>query len=97
MQENRAAIYARFSTDLQNERSVDDQIAVCREFAIRNGLVVAGEYFDKARSGASIFGRDGLLGLMEDARAGKFKTVIVEALDRLSRDQEDLAGLHKRL
>ncbi|WP_107341094.1 recombinase family protein [Agrobacterium pusense] len=97
MQENRAAIYARFSTDLQNERSVDDQIAVCREFAARNGLVVAGEYHDKARSGASIFGRDGLLGLMEDARAGKFKTVIVEALDRLSRDQEDLAGLHKRL
>ncbi len=97
MQNNRAAIYARFSTDLQNERSVDDQIAVCREFANRNGLVVAGEYYDKARSGASIFGRDGLLGLMEDARTGKFKTVIVEALDRLSRDQEDLAGLHKRL
>jgi DNA invertase Pin-like site-specific DNA recombinase len=34
---------------------------------------------------------------MDDARSGKFDLVIVEALDRLSRDQEDLAGLHKRL
>lgn len=93
----RAAIYARFSTDLQSERSVDDQIELCREFAIRQGFVVARSYFDKARSGASIFGRDGLLSLMDDAREGKFDIVIVEALDRLSRDQEDLAGLHKRL
>lgn len=93
----RAAVYARFSTDLQSERSVDDQIALCREFAGRNGFSVVAQYFDKARSGASIFGRDGLLALMDDARAGKFQTIIVEALDRLSRDQEDLAGLHKRL
>ncbi|WP_336801740.1 recombinase family protein [Kaistia sp. MMO-174] len=96
-QGTRAAIYARFSTDLQSERSVDDQLALCREFAARSGLKVVAQHFDKARSGASVFGRDGLLGLMDDARAGKFDTVIVEALDRLSRDQEDLAGLHKRL
>ncbi|NQE32288.1 hypothetical protein RC55_24115, partial [Herbaspirillum seropedicae] len=97
MQKRRAAIYARFSTDLQSERSVDDQIELCREFATRQGFAVARSYFDKARSGASIFGRDGLLSLMDDAREGKFDVVIVEALDRLSRDQEDLAGLHKRL
>ncbi|MBZ7923143.1 recombinase family protein [Ensifer adhaerens] len=97
MQRRRAAIYARFSTDLQSERSVDDQIELCREFATRQGYIVARSYFDKARSGASIFGRDGLLSLMDDAREGKFDVVVVEALDRLSRDQEDLAGLHKRL
>lgn len=97
MQTRRAAIYARFSTDLQSERSVDDQIALCREFAARNGLTVTQVYFDKARSGASILGRDGLLSLMDEARSGRFDTVIVEALDRLSRDQEDLAGIHKRL
>lgn len=93
----RAAVYARYSTDLQSERSVDDQFALCREFAARNGCSVIAEYADKARSGTSILGRDGLLSLMDDARAGKFSVVIVEALDRLSRDQEDLAGLHKRL
>nr|WP_183871203.1 recombinase family protein [Rhizobium sp. BK491] len=97
MSSQRAAIYARFSTDLQSERSVDDQIAICREFAVRNGYVVSKAYFDKARSGASILGRDGLLSLMDDARAGNFNVIIVEALDRLSRDQEDLPHLYKRL
>jgi DNA invertase Pin-like site-specific DNA recombinase len=93
----RAALYARFSTDLQSERSVDDQLALCREFAARQGFRVVEDYYDKARSGASILGRDGLLRLMDDARAGAFEIVVVEALDRLSRDQEDLAGLFKRL
>lgn len=34
---NRAAVYARFSTDLQNEKSTEDQIALCRDFARREG------------------------------------------------------------
>lgn len=97
MQSKRAAIYARFSTDLQNDRSVDDQIDLCREFAAKSGFVVARTYFDKARTGASIFGRDGLLSLMDDAKANAFDVVVVEALDRLSRDQEDLPGIYKRL
>ncbi|WP_412065161.1 recombinase family protein [Rhizobium sp. SYY.PMSO] len=97
MSSQRAAIYARFSTDLQNERSVDDQIAICREFASRSGYVVTKAYFDKARSGASILGRDGLHSLMDDARSGLFSVIVVEALDRLSRDQEDLPHLYKRL
>ena len=35
--------------------------------------------------------------VMRDARAAKFDVVVAEALDRISRDQEDLAGIHKRL
>jgi site-specific DNA recombinase len=93
----RSAIYARFSTDLQNERSIDDQIALCQEYAKREKLEVVTVYEDRARSGGSILGRDGLIQLIDDAKAGKFEVVIVEALDRLSRDMEDLAGLHKRL
>ena len=34
---------------------------------------------------------------MERSRSGHFEVVVVEALDRLSRDMEDLAGIHKRL
>ena len=93
----RAAIYARFSTELQNEKSTEDQIALCRAYAARNGLNVVAIYEEKARSGASIFGRDGLTTLMEAARQNTFDTVVVEALDRLSRDMADLAGLYKRL
>lgn len=35
--------------------------------------------------------------MMAGARAGDFDVVVVEALDRISRDQEDLAGIYKRL
>jgi Resolvase, N terminal domain len=92
----RTAIYARFSTELQQERSIEDQFALCRAYAAKNGLDVVGTY-DRARSGASIFGRDGLMRMMDAARDGAFAVILVEALDRLSRDQEDLAGLWKRL
>ncbi|RMF03735.1 MAG: recombinase family protein, partial [Alphaproteobacteria bacterium] len=34
---------------------------------------------------------------MEAARAGKLDVVMAESLDRLSRDQEDIAAIHKRL
>jgi len=87
-----AAIYARFSTELQNEKSTEDQIALCRTYAARHQLNIVAIFEDKARSGASVFGRDGLMQLMDAARQNLFTVVIVEALDRLSRDMEDLAG-----
>jgi DNA invertase Pin-like site-specific DNA recombinase len=93
----RAAIYARFSTDLQDERSIEDQVSLCRQYSQREGLDVVAIFDDRARSGGSILGRDGLLRLMDRAREHAFDVVVVEALDRLSRDMEDLAGVHKRL
>ena len=93
----RAVIYARFSTELQNEKSTEDQIALCRAYALKQNLDVITTFEDKARSGASVFGRDGPMKLMDASRQRLFDVVIVEALDRLSRDMEDLAGLHKRL
>jgi hypothetical protein len=63
---NRTAIYARFSTDLQNERSIDDQLALCRVYAEREGLNIVATFDDRARSGGSVLGRDGLLHLMTE-------------------------------
>jgi site-specific DNA recombinase len=93
----RAVIYARYSTDMQNEKSVDDQIAYCTKFAEREGVKIVGTYCDKGKSGASMFERDGLLRMMQDSKKGIFDQVITEQLDRLSRDQEDTAGIYKRL
>ncbi|WP_183232044.1 recombinase family protein [Bradyrhizobium sp. SBR1B] len=93
----RATIYARFSTDLQNERSIEDQLSLCQGYAEREGLTVVSTHEDRARSGGSVMGREGLLRMLEQARERSFDVVIVEALDRLSRDMEDLAGIHKRL
>lgn len=41
--------------------------------------------------------RPGLQALMIETLAGRFTVVVAEALDRLSRDQEDVASIYKRL
>jgi site-specific DNA recombinase len=91
-----AVIYARYSTDLQRDASIEDQIRVCRERIEREGWVFRHAYTDRAISGASTL-RPAYQSLLEDARLGQFDIVVAEALDRLSRDQEDVAGLFKRL
>lgn len=93
----RAVIYARFSTEMQSDRSTEDQITLCRTYADQHSYQVVGVYEDKAKSGASIFGRDGLQQLLVDANQQKFDVIIVEALDRLARDMEDMAGMYKRM
>ena len=69
-----------------------------REFALRNGWDVAEAriYTDHGMSGANMM-RPGLQMLLIDAQAGKFDVVVAEALDRLSRDQADVATIRKRL
>jgi site-specific DNA recombinase len=93
----RAAIYARYSSEHQHERSIDDQVRLCRELAARHGAEVVGVYADYAISGAHLRSRPEANRLLADAKAGRVDMVVAEALDRLSRDQEDIAGVFKRL
>src|SRR5262249_58824996 len=89
--------YARYSSENQHERSIDDQIRLCRERACALGGNVVGIYADYAISGAHLKSRPEALRLLKEAQENRFDVVIGEALDRLSRDQEDVAGLYKRL
>jgi DNA invertase Pin-like site-specific DNA recombinase len=93
----RAAIYACFSSELQRDRSVDDQIALCREYARRNGYDIVAVFEDRAITGSTLFLRHGIQSMLRAARAGDFKFVIVESLSRLARDQEDAPAIRKRL
>jgi site-specific DNA recombinase len=92
----KAAIYARFSTELQRDASIDDQIRLCEEYASRQGIEIVATYTDRATSGASLM-RSGIQSLLRDASSGSFDLVLAEALDRLSRNQADIAGLYQRL
>ena len=92
----RAAIYARYSSDLQSDASIEDQMRLCEERAAREGWTIENRYSDHGLSGASLM-RPGIQMLMQDAAEGGFDVVVGESLDRLSRDQEDIAGLYKRL
>jgi site-specific DNA recombinase len=91
----RAAIYARYSSDMQSEASIEDQVRLCRERIESRDWDLVQTYADRATSGASIL-RPGLQGLIEDVMSGKLDVVVAEALDRLSRDQADIAALYKR-
>jgi DNA invertase Pin-like site-specific DNA recombinase len=92
----RAVIYARYSSDLQRDTSIEDQVQLCRERIKSEGWNYLHAYTDRAISGSTTL-RPAYQRLLEDARHGQFDIVVAEALDRLSRDQEDVAGLFKRL
>ena len=92
----RVAIYSRYSSDQQRDASIQDQVRLCRERALAESWLVSAEYADRATSGSTRF-RPHYQQLLADAKEGQFDVVLAEALDRLSRDQEDVASLFKAL
>ena len=92
----KVAVYARYSSENQREASIADQFRICRAYVEKQGWHIVEEYSDQAISGASLL-RPGIQALITDALRGRFDIVLAEAMDRLSRDQEDIAGLFKRL
>ena len=92
----KVAIYARYSSENQRDASIADQFRVCREYAQRKGWKIAQEYSDHAMSGATLM-RPGFQAMMQSALHKEVEVVLAESLDRFSRDQEDTAGLFKRL
>jgi DNA invertase Pin-like site-specific DNA recombinase len=85
----RCSIYARYSTDNQNEESIDSQVAACRKFFDQEGWTLAEDhiYTDYAVSGATM-NRLGLDNLTAAAKRKptQFDKVIVFAKSRLSRN-----------
>ena len=92
----RAAIYARYSSDNQKDASIEDQVRLCRAWLKAQGHEKATVYDDRAISGATML-RPGIQSLLTECMAGNVDIVVAEALDRISRDQEDIAGIFKRL
>ena len=68
----------------------------CKKRVNHEGWSLTEVYSDYAVSGASTL-RPGYQKMLENARNGTFDILVSEALDRLSRDQEDIAGLYKQL
>ena len=89
----RVAIYARYSSDLQNPRSIEDQIAICKDYASKNNYEIVNTFTDAAISGATL-NRPGIQALLQSTG---YDAVLCEALDRLSRDLADIATIQKRL
>lgn len=84
-----AAIYARYSSDLQRSESIDAQIRACRYYAQRFELDVVHVYSDAAKSGRTTAGRDQFSAMMAAAQANQFDVLLVHKLNRFSRSGTD--------
>ena len=90
----RAAIYARYSSENQSEKSIDDQIRVCRNYCKEHEITVSDEhiYVDEALSG-SLLNCPGLQALDKAAENKEFEAVLVDDLSRLSRSNHHMLTL----
>ena len=70
----RAVIYARFSSQLQRDASIEDQVRLCHERITREGWSEVQTFADRGVSGSSML-RPGLQNLLEEASTGRFDTV----------------------
>lgn len=86
----RVITYARYSSDLQRDTSIADQQRECRAYAEREGWRIVAELSDAAISGATHH-RPGFQALRRAVKRGECDVVLVEALDRLSRNLGDTA------
>jgi site-specific DNA recombinase len=93
----RAAIYARYSDEKQNNRSIEDQIALCRDICAREAMAVIATFEDRAISGAGAINRPGFQNLMRAAEAGLFDVIVAEDMDRVFRNQADYHTHRERL
>src|SRR6516164_610911 len=91
----RAAIYARVSTDAQ---TVENQIKELRQIAVRRGWEVVEVYTDAGISGAKGRAqRPGLDRMLRDAGRRNFDVVMAWAIDRVGRSLIDLLGTIQHL
>ncbi|WP_425057366.1 recombinase family protein [Sphingomonas oligoaromativorans] len=94
----RALGYGRKSFDDPDNRtsSVADQEMFARTYAERNGLNFVSWYADDGVTGGTME-RPGLKHMLDMIRRGDVDAVIIEDVDRLSRDQEHLQYMSKLL
>ena len=94
----RAALYARYSTDRQRETSIGDQLRAAHDRAAREGWPIVATRADEGISGSTpVALRPGGKALLADALAGRFDVLILEGLDRLSRELGEAETMVKRL
>jgi len=94
----RVGIYARYSSDLQSENSIEDQARRAREAVTHAGgdPSKATVFPDFALSGTSME-RPGLEALLRAVDEGKIDVILTEDISRISRDMGDAANIFKRL
>ena len=94
--EARAVIYARYSSANQRDCSIEQQVAKCRELAVRLGLAVIEVYEDRAISGKTDR-RPSFQRMMKDADRGIFDIVLAWKSNRMGRNMLQAMTNEERL
>ncbi len=91
-------IYSRFSTDKQNEKSTEDQELICKSRIEAEGWNLVATFRDEGVTGSKpVSNRIGGAKLMEFATEGGFRILLLEGLDRLTRNLGEQEKIVDRL
>ena len=93
----RAFAYSRFSHEDSTDQSIEGQMLSQDKYAERAGIEIVQRFSDHAISGASILNRPKLTQLLQLIENAEIDVVLVDHLDRLTRDDGDMAYIHKLL
>lgn len=80
-----AVIYARYSSQKQNDESIEQQVEICQEYAKQHNLDVIDIYADRATSGTSDQ-RVAFQKMIRDSAKGRFSVVIAYKSNRFGRN-----------
>jgi len=89
--------YARYSTDRQNEVSIETQTELGKTFVADRGWKLVEIYSDSAISGTSFTSRPGIQQLLAHVKRERIDVVLCVTVDRLSRDVEHSSKILKDL
>lgn len=95
----RAAIYARFSSHMQTEESIDAQVRACREYAVQRDISIVRIYQDEAISGkgSKTYARKQYQALLKACDKGMYDVILIHKYNRIARSLNEHVTLEKRL
>ena len=92
-----AVIYARYSSEKQNEQSIEGQLRICNQYAEANGLTIMDTYIDRAMTGTNDH-RPAFQQMLSDSeKPVPWDIVLVYAIDRFGRNSIEIAVNKQRL
>ena len=93
----RAFTYSRYSHLDSTDVSIEGQMASQEKYAGKANIEIVQCFADHAISGASILNRPSLTRLLQTIETSTVDIILVDHLDRLTRDDGDMAYIHKLL
>ena len=84
-----AVLYARYSSNMQTENSIEAQKLAIYGYAKDNGFKIITEYIDRAKSGTTVAKRDEFNRMLAESAEGEVDYVIVHKFDRFARNRND--------